>query len=133
MSSANRRDTAGNGYDERAAPGGINVIARSRGQRLGIAARSTGSAAVGGTARTDATPPDRARRQKLRSRVGSAEVADAIETAVHAAITDARARGRSLDEVLAEVLTDDQLLEMRWRRWIGEAIVQVWDEQANAS
>jgi hypothetical protein len=61
------------------------------------------------------------------------EMTTLLVDAVGAAIADAQAKGRSLDEVLAEVLADDRLLEMRQRRLLGEAIVQIWNGGAIAS
>lgn len=60
------------------------------------------------------------------------EMTSLLADAMGAAIADAQAKGRSLDEVLAEVLADDRLLEMHQRRLLGEAIVQVWNDRAIA-
>lgn len=61
------------------------------------------------------------------------EMAALLGEAMGAVIADARAKGRSLEEVLAEVLADDRLLEMHQRRWLGEAIMQIWNDGAIAS
>jgi hypothetical protein len=49
-------------------------------------------------------------------------VAAAIVGVVHVA----RSQGQTLEEVLAEVLADDTLLEGNQRRWLGEIVAQAW-------
>ncbi|NER33929.1 MAG: hypothetical protein F6J93_07760 [Oscillatoria sp. SIO1A7] len=53
------------------------------------------------------------------------------EELVAAAIADlvriSRSQGKSLEEVTAEVLAEDYLLEAPLRQWLSEAIVQAWD------
>ncbi|GAB4341947.1 MAG: hypothetical protein Fur0042_03780 [Cyanophyceae cyanobacterium] len=61
------------------------------------------------------------------------EMTTLLADAMGVAIADAQAKGRSLDEVLAEVLADDRLLEMHQRRLLGEAIVQIWNGGAIAA
>ncbi|MCG9887305.1 MAG: hypothetical protein MH825_17375 [Cyanobacteria bacterium] len=73
-----------------------------------------------------------ARRLSVPKRVkvpakGLEDMTTLLADAMGVAIADAQAKGRSLDEVLAEVLADDRLLEMHQRRLLGEAIVQIWN------
>ncbi len=52
------------------------------------------------------------------------------ETLVAAAIVGvvqiARDRGQSLEDLIAEVLADDPLLEPQQRRWLSEIVTETW-------
>jgi hypothetical protein len=49
-----------------------------------------------------------------------------VAAAIAGVVQVARAQGQSLEEVLAEVLADDALLEGDQRRWLGEIVAQAW-------
>jgi hypothetical protein len=49
-----------------------------------------------------------------------------VAAAIAGVVQVARAQGQSLEEVLAEVLADDTLLEGSQRRWLGEIVAQAW-------
>ena len=49
-----------------------------------------------------------------------------VAAAIAGVVQVARAQGQSLEEVLAEVLADDALLEGAQRRWLGEIVAQAW-------
>lgn len=57
------------------------------------------------------------------------------EELVAAAIADvvriSRSQGKSLEEVTAEVLAEDRLLEPPLRQWLSEAVVQAWSYSGN--
>ncbi|MEA5619111.1 hypothetical protein VB711_14880 [Cronbergia sp. UHCC 0137] len=38
-----------------------------------------------------------------------------------------RAQGQSLEELTAQVLADDPMLDIQQRRWLSKVITQVWD------
>ncbi|MBE9013233.1 hypothetical protein IQ250_23835 [Pseudanabaenaceae cyanobacterium LEGE 13415] len=42
-------------------------------------------------------------------------------------IGTARSQGRSLEEVKAEVLAEDRLLEPHQRHWLSDLVVQAWE------
>jgi hypothetical protein len=50
----------------------------------------------------------------------------AIAQAMERAIIDARSQGRSLDELTAEVLHDDCLLDPDSRQWLSQAMIKLW-------
>jgi hypothetical protein len=50
-----------------------------------------------------------------------------ILSAIAAVVVEARSQGRSLEEVRAEVMTDDSLLDDQQRYWLSEAVAQVWE------
>ncbi len=50
-----------------------------------------------------------------------------VASAIAGVIQIARAQGKSLDEVTAEVLADDSLLDLHQRRWLSELVSQAWD------
>ena len=57
------------------------------------------------------------------------------EELVAAAIADvvriSRSQGKSLEELTAEVLAEDCLLEPPLRQWLSEAVVQAWGYTGN--
>jgi hypothetical protein len=50
-----------------------------------------------------------------------------ILKAVAVVIESARSRGQSLEEVKAEVLADDTMLDAQQRRWLSDIVVQAWE------
>lgn len=50
-----------------------------------------------------------------------------VASAIAGVIKIARAQGKSLEEVTAEVLADDSLLDLHQRRWLSELVAQAWD------
>lgn len=49
-----------------------------------------------------------------------------IAAAIAGVIHVARAQGQSLDDLMAEVLADDALLDIRQRRWLSEIVAVAW-------
>lgn len=49
-----------------------------------------------------------------------------IAAAIAGVIHVARAQGQSLDDLVAEVLADDALLDIRQRRWLSEIVAVAW-------
>jgi len=50
-----------------------------------------------------------------------------VASAIAGVIQIARSRSQSLDELKAELLTDDNLLDLTQRRWLSEIVAQAWD------
>lgn len=50
-----------------------------------------------------------------------------ILSAIAGVIANARSQGRSLEEVKAEVMEDDSLLDVQQRYWLSEAVAQAWE------
>jgi hypothetical protein len=38
-----------------------------------------------------------------------------------------RAQGQSLDQLTAQVLADDQMLDRQQRRWLSQLVAQAWE------
>lgn len=51
-----------------------------------------------------------------------------IAAAIVGVVQVARSQGRSLDELTAEVLADDALLDRQQRRWLSEIVAAAWDQ-----
>jgi hypothetical protein len=49
-----------------------------------------------------------------------------IAAAIAGVIQHARSQGQSLDDLIAEVLADDTLLDAQQRRWLSEIVAQAW-------
>ena len=49
-----------------------------------------------------------------------------IVTAIAEVVHLARAKGQSLEDLLAEILADDSVLEPPQRRWLSEIVAQAW-------
>ncbi|MEB3829264.1 hypothetical protein [Phormidium sp. CCY1219] len=49
-----------------------------------------------------------------------------VASAIAGVITIARSQGKSLEEVTAEVLADDCLLDLTQRRWLSDLVSQAW-------
>ena len=50
-----------------------------------------------------------------------------VASAIAGVIQIARSRSQSLDELKAEVLADDNLLDLAQRRWLSEIVAQAWE------
>jgi hypothetical protein len=50
-----------------------------------------------------------------------------IASAIAGVVQVARDKGQSLEELMAEVLADDKLLDRSQRRWLGEIVAQAWE------
>lgn len=50
-----------------------------------------------------------------------------VAAAIAGVINLARAQGQSLEELQAQVLADDSLLDKSLRRWLSELVVDAWD------
>jgi hypothetical protein len=53
---------------------------------------------------------------------------DSIADAVTVAIAAARAKGQSLEDLMAEVLADDNLLDGESRRWLSDVVARTWEQ-----
>jgi hypothetical protein len=49
-----------------------------------------------------------------------------IATAIVGVVMIARSSGQSLDQLQAEVLADDALLDTQNRHWLSELVVETW-------
>ncbi len=49
-----------------------------------------------------------------------------IAAAIAGVVQIARSKGQSLDDLTAEVLADDSLLDRDARRWLSDIVVQAW-------
>lgn len=49
-----------------------------------------------------------------------------IAAAIAGVVQIARSKGQSLDELTAEVLADDSLLDRDARRWLSDIVAQAW-------
>lgn len=52
---------------------------------------------------------------------------EAIAAAIAGVVKIARDRGQSLDELTAEVLQDDPILDLVQRRWLSQLVTQAWE------
>jgi hypothetical protein len=50
-----------------------------------------------------------------------------VASAIAGVVQIARSRSQSLDELKAEVLADDNLLDLAQRRWLSDVVTQVWE------
>lgn len=50
-----------------------------------------------------------------------------VAAAIAGVIQIARSQGRSLEELKAEVLADDNLLDQVQRRWLSQVVAEAWD------
>jgi hypothetical protein len=53
-----------------------------------------------------------------------------VASAIAGVIKIVRAQGQSLEEVTAQVLADDQMLDKQQRRWLSKLVAQAWDSFA---
>jgi hypothetical protein len=51
---------------------------------------------------------------------------DLVASAIVGVIQVARAKGQSLDDLTAEVMADDSLLDRQQRYWLSEIVAQAW-------
>ncbi|GAB4382860.1 MAG: hypothetical protein Kow00121_43760 [Elainellaceae cyanobacterium] len=49
-----------------------------------------------------------------------------IATAIAGVVRLARSKGQSLEDLTAEVLADDSLLDWEARRWLSDIVAQAW-------
>ena len=49
-----------------------------------------------------------------------------IATAIAGVVQIARSKGQSLEDLTAEVLADDSLLDWEARRWLSDIVAQAW-------
>lgn len=50
-----------------------------------------------------------------------------VATAIAGVIQIARSQEQSLDELKAEVLADDNILDITQRRWLSHMVTQAWE------
>lgn len=50
-----------------------------------------------------------------------------VATAIAGVVKIARSQGQSLDDLTAEVLADDQLLDNVQRNWLSKIVAEAWD------
>ncbi|MBW4635604.1 MAG: hypothetical protein KME30_28095 [Iphinoe sp. HA4291-MV1] len=50
-----------------------------------------------------------------------------VATAIAGVIKIVRAQGQSLEELTAQVLADDSLLDLQQRRWLCQVVAQAWE------
>jgi hypothetical protein len=55
-----------------------------------------------------------------------------VASAIAGVVQIARSRSQSLDELKAEVLADDNLLDLAQRRWLSDVVAQVWENLPSA-
>lgn len=80
-----------------------------------------------GTAEPAASPPPQAEGgAEGGMEAGWDPLIVAIAQAMERAIADARSRGCSLDQLTAEVLQDDCLLDLDSRQWLSQTIIKLW-------
>ncbi|BAZ40822.1 hypothetical protein NIES4101_67830 [Calothrix sp. NIES-4101] len=53
-----------------------------------------------------------------------------VAAAIAGVIRIVRAQGQSLEELTAQVLADDTLLDKQQRRWLSQVVSQAWDSIA---
>lgn len=49
-----------------------------------------------------------------------------VAAAIAGVVQITRSEGRSLDELTAEVLADDSLLDQAQRRWLSDIVAEAW-------
>jgi hypothetical protein len=54
-----------------------------------------------------------------------------LAAAIVGVVQIARDRGQSLDELVAEVLADDALLDQHQRQWLSEVVTATWERYGN--
>jgi hypothetical protein len=50
-----------------------------------------------------------------------------VASAIAGVVQIARSRCQSLDELKAELLADDNILDLGQRRWLSDVVAQVWE------
>ena len=51
-----------------------------------------------------------------------------IAAAIVGVVDVARSKGQSLEDLMAEVLADDALLDSQQRRWLSEVVAVAWQQ-----
>ncbi|MEB3293733.1 MAG: hypothetical protein VKJ24_11295 [Synechococcales bacterium] len=62
---------------------------------------------------------------QLRQKPVSDEI---LAAAIAGVIHNARAQGQSLEQLKAEVLADDALLDEEQRHWLSDIVAQAWEK-----
>ncbi|MBC1329587.1 hypothetical protein, partial [Trichormus variabilis] len=50
-----------------------------------------------------------------------------VASAIAGVIKIVRSQGQSLEDLTAQLLADDQLLDQQQRRWLSKLVTQVWE------
>ncbi|GAX41661.1 MAG: hypothetical protein KME22_10650 [Hassallia sp. WJT32-NPBG1] len=50
-----------------------------------------------------------------------------VAAAIAGVIKIVRSQGQSLEELTAQVLADDQMLDKQQRRWLSQVVAQAWE------
>ncbi|BAY17964.1 hypothetical protein NIES2109_05610 [Nostoc sp. HK-01] len=50
-----------------------------------------------------------------------------VASAIAGVIKIVRSQGKSLDDLTAQILEDDQLLDRQQRRWLSQLLAQAWE------
>ncbi|MBD2771827.1 hypothetical protein [Iningainema tapete] len=50
-----------------------------------------------------------------------------VATAIAGVIKIVRSQGQSLEELTAQVLADDRVLDLQQRRWLCQLVAQAWE------
>lgn len=50
-----------------------------------------------------------------------------VAAAIAGVIKIVRAQGQSLEQLTAQVLADDSLLDIQQRQWLSDVVAQAWD------
>ncbi|MDF5722854.1 MAG: hypothetical protein PUP91_20730 [Rhizonema sp. PD37] len=50
-----------------------------------------------------------------------------VACAIAGVIKIVRAQGQSLEELTAQVLADDSVLDLQQRRWLSQVVAQAWE------
>ncbi|NEU72638.1 hypothetical protein PI95_008665 [Hassallia byssoidea VB512170] len=50
-----------------------------------------------------------------------------VAAAIAGVIKIVRSQGQSLEELTAQVLADDQMLDKQQRRWLSQVVTQAWE------
>lgn len=53
-----------------------------------------------------------------------------VAAAIAGVIKISRKQGKSLEQLTAEVLADDRLLDIQQRRWLKDVVTQAWESLA---
>ena len=54
-----------------------------------------------------------------------------VAAAIAGVIKIVRAQGQSLEQLTAQVLADDSLLDQQQRRWLSDVVAQAWESFAS--
>lgn len=55
---------------------------------------------------------------------------EVIATAIAGVIRLARAKGQSLEDLITELMSEDQVLDSSQRAWLSEIVASAWDDLA---